>query len=66
MKRTIRIFKSMEEQEKFHKQVMLESTVAERFQKLYQMQQTTKLLHPVANTPRKIQIRKWTSYLEYI
>jgi hypothetical protein len=60
MKKVIRIFKSMQEQEEYHQQIMLESTVAERFRKLYQMQQMTRLLHPIADTSRKIQIRKWT------
>jgi subtilase family serine protease len=61
MKNSVRIFNSMEEQEQFHKQLMLQSTVAERFRKLYQMQQITKLFHPATDHSRKIQIRKWTS-----
>ena len=61
MNKSVRIFKSLEEQEQYHKKLMLKSTVAERFRKLYQMQQITKLLHPAADHSRKIQIRKWTS-----
>lgn len=60
MAKSIRIFKSFEEQEQFHKESMLHTTALERFRKLYQMQQMTKLLHPVTDTSRKIIIRKWT------
>ena len=60
MNKAVRIFKSMEEQEQYHRQLMIQSTIAERFRKLYQMQQLTKLLHPVIDHSRKIQIRKWT------
>jgi hypothetical protein len=61
MNKTVHIFKSFEEQEQFHKDLMLQTNVAERFRKLYQMQQMTKLLHPVTDKSRKILIRKWTS-----
>jgi len=61
MSKTVRIFKSWEEQEIYHKDLMLQTTVIERFKKLYQMQQMTKLLRPVTDNTRKIQIRKWTS-----
>ena len=61
MNKAIRIFKSLEEQEQYHKELMLASTITERFRKLYQMQQMTKLLHPGADNSRKIQIGKWTS-----
>jgi hypothetical protein len=61
MKKSIHIFKSSEEQEQFHKDLMLQTTVAERFRKLYQMQQMTKTFHPVTDKSRKILIRKWTS-----
>ena len=61
MQKSIRIFKSFEEQEQYHKELMLNSTVTERLQKLYQMQQITKLFHPVTDHSRKIIIRKWTS-----
>jgi hypothetical protein len=60
MNKSVRIFKSLEEQEQFHKDLMLQTSVADRFRKLYQMQQITKLLHPVTDKSRKIQIRKWT------
>ncbi|HLF46659.1 MAG TPA: hypothetical protein VI548_09550 [Chitinophagaceae bacterium] len=61
MSKQIRIFKSLEEQEQYHKTLMSQSTVTERFRKLNQMQQMNNLLHPVTDKSRKIQIRKWTS-----
>jgi hypothetical protein len=61
MNRSVHIFKSLDEQRRFHKNLMLQTTVADRFRKLYQMQQLTKLLHPVTDKSRKILIRKWTS-----
>ncbi len=57
----VRIFKSIQEQEQYNRQVMLQSTVADRFIVLYNMQQLTRLLHPCKDHFRKIQIRKWTS-----
>ncbi len=50
------IFKSFGEQEQYYKTLMLQSSIAERFRKLYQMQQMTKLLHPITDNSRKIQI----------
>lgn len=61
MNRFVNIFKSLDEQEQFHKLLMRQTTVTDRFRKLYQMQQITRLLHPVTDKPRKIEIRKWTS-----
>lgn len=61
MKKTVRIFQSLQKQEEYHNKLMLDSTVAERFRKLLHMQQMTKLLHPSAKKFRKIQIHKWTS-----
>ncbi len=61
MRKFVQIFKSVEEQQQFHKERMLQTTVADRFKKLYEMQQFTRLLHPVADSSRKIIIRKWTS-----
>ena len=61
MPKSIHIFKSLEEQEQHHKNLMLQTTVEERFRKLLRMQEITKLLHPVSDKTRKIQIRKWTS-----
>lgn len=61
MNKSVRIFRSLEEQELYHKKIMLQSTEMERFKRLYQMQQITKLLHPVTDNSRKIQIRKWIS-----
>jgi len=57
MEKSIRIFKSHEEQEQYYKQLMLQSSIIERFRKLYQMQQMTRLLHPVVDHSRKIEIR---------
>ncbi len=54
MKRSIKIFKSFEEQEAYHFEQMLNTTIRERFRKLYLMQQMTSLLHPVARKARKI------------
>ncbi len=61
MQKRVHIFKSLQEQELYHLKMMQESSVAERFRQLYLMQQMTRLLHPVKETPRKIQIRKWIS-----
>jgi len=60
MDKKLRIFKSFEEQEQYHKDLMNQSTIAERFRKLYQMQQMNQMLHPQTDKSRKIQIRKWT------
>jgi hypothetical protein len=61
MNKSIRIFKSIKEQEEYHQQLMLHSSVADRFRKLYQMQQMNSLLHPVVDKVRKIHIGKWIS-----
>ena len=61
MARSIHIFHSFEEQEKFHKELMQKTTAIERFRNLFAMQQMTRLLHPTDDTARKIVIRKWTS-----
>ena len=61
MQKQIRIFKSLEEQEQYHKMIMSRSSIEERFRRLNQMQQMNKLLHPVSDKSRKIQIRKWIS-----
>ena len=58
MKREIKIFKSFEEQEIFHTEKMQKTTVLERFQILFRMQQITHLLHPTTNKERKITIQK--------
>lgn len=57
----IRIFNSFEEQENFHRELMLRSDAKERFRKLYFMQQMSIMLHPSTDKSRKIKIRKWTS-----
>ncbi|HYM93619.1 MAG TPA: hypothetical protein VET23_05725 [Chitinophagaceae bacterium] len=61
MNKSVRIFKSFEEQEQYYKKQMLQSSIAERFRKLYQMQQMTRLLHPITDNSRKIQIRNGRS-----
>jgi hypothetical protein len=60
MDKKLRIFKSFEEQEQYNKELMNQSTIAERFRKLFQMQQMNRMLHPLSDKSRKIQIRKWT------
>ena len=59
MSKSIHIFKSFEDQEMFQLELMRNSTVEDRFRKLYMMQQMTKILHPPKNLQRKIIIRKW-------
>ncbi len=61
MKKYVRIFKSLQEQEQFHEELMRQTTVMERFRKLYQMQLMSKLFKSSPDNSRKIQIRKWTS-----
>lgn len=61
MSRSVRIFRSMKEQEQYHQQLMKQSTVLDRFRRLLLMQQMNRLLHPPADTTRKISIRKWIS-----
>lgn len=60
MGKFIHVFKSISEQESFHRQLMIQSTVMDRFRKLYKMQQINSLLHPVADKSRKIYIRRST------
>lgn len=54
MKRSIKIFKSFEEQEAYHGEQMMKKTIRERFRSLFLMQQMTLLLHPAADKSRKI------------
>ncbi|MBI5856747.1 MAG: hypothetical protein HZB42_03770 [Sphingobacteriales bacterium] len=61
MQKKLHIFKSLEEQEQYHKKLMQQSTVADRFRRLFIMQQMTRLLHSPGDSTRKIQIRKWIS-----
>jgi hypothetical protein len=61
MKKQVRIFKTLQEQEDFHFRQQLQSSPADRFRRLYQMQQFHMALHPVTDKTRKIQIGKWTS-----
>ncbi len=52
--RKIHIFKSLEEQEEFHKNRNLQSTWQDRFRRLLQMQQFNKMMHPQAKNERRI------------
>ncbi|HUS01258.1 MAG TPA: hypothetical protein VMY77_06005 [Chitinophagaceae bacterium] len=54
MGKSIKIFKSFEEQEQYHKEIMINTTPHERFKKLYQMQQVSKKFRPMADKSRKI------------
>ncbi len=54
MSKSIKIFKSFEEQEQYHLELMAKSSVIERFRALYQMQQLTKKFHPVVDNTRRI------------
>ncbi|MEO6406526.1 MAG: hypothetical protein ABIY51_10070 [Ferruginibacter sp.] len=54
MSKSIKIFKSFEEQEQYHLELMAKLTPQERFKALYQMQQLTKKFHPVTDKFRKI------------
>jgi len=57
MAKTIRIFKSFEEQEQYNLEQMSKTTPLERFRNLYRMQKLSKLFNPVADTSRKIVIQ---------
>ncbi len=57
MSKSIQIFKSFEEQEQYTLVMMAKTTPRQRFKKLYQMQQLTKMLHPITEKSRKIIIR---------
>lgn len=58
MERQIKIFKSFEEQEQYKLEQMRNTTVQERFQILFAMQQMTKKLHPSTDIKRRIIISK--------
>lgn len=60
MAKSIKTFKSLEEQDAYHLNLMRQSSVQERFRRLYAMQQMSALLHPPKDLTRKIIIRKWT------
>ncbi|HXL56481.1 MAG TPA: hypothetical protein VN958_09505 [Chitinophagaceae bacterium] len=53
-KRTIKIFKTFEEQEQYDLDLMGKTTPLQRFQSLYRMQQWTRLFHPAKDKSRKI------------
>lgn len=56
VEKSIRIFKSFKERDKFHLEQMRNSTIENRFRKLYMIPEITKLLHPPKNSERKITI----------
>ena len=58
MKREIKIFKSFEEQEEYHLEIMVHTTPMERLQSLYALQQFTSLLHPAEDNTKRIIIHK--------
>jgi hypothetical protein len=53
----MKIFRSLEEQEAYHLEQMKNTTIKERFRRLYVMQQITRLFHPVSDHTRKIIVR---------
>lgn len=54
MERSIKIFKSFEEQEEYYLEKMLKTTALERFKNLFEMQRLTLLFHPTVNEVRRI------------
>lgn len=54
MSKTIKIFRSFEEQEQYNLEMMAKTTPEERFRALYQMQQLSNKFHPVKDKTRKI------------
>ncbi len=58
MARSIKIFKSLDEQAAYHLNLMKQSSVLERFRRLYAMQQMSRLLRPPKNIARKIIIKR--------
>jgi hypothetical protein len=55
-KRTIKIFKTFEEQKAYHLEQMRKTTVRERFISLLKMQRFTQAVHKVASDKRTITI----------
>ena len=58
MAKSIKIFRSFEEQEEYALESMRKTTALQRFQNLFRMQSLNHLLHPLKNTERKIIIHK--------
>lgn len=57
-KKNIKIFRSFEDQEQYQLELMSRISINKRFQKLYEMQQISRLLHPqIKGTDRKIIIK---------
>ncbi|MEO7049660.1 MAG: hypothetical protein ABI091_30430 [Ferruginibacter sp.] len=58
IEKNIKIFKSFEDQEQYQLELMSRVSVNKRFEKLYEMQKTSRLLHPQnKETARKIIIK---------
>jgi hypothetical protein len=55
-KRTIKIFKTFEEQEAYHLEQMRKTTVKERFRSLLKMQQFTQAFHRTVSDKKTITI----------
>jgi len=60
MAKSIKLFKSLDELESYHQELMKQSTIEERFRRLKAMQEFTLMMHPPADTTKKITIKKWT------
>jgi hypothetical protein len=60
MVKSIKLFKSLEELDAYHIEMMKQSTIEERFRRLKAMQEFTLLMHPPADKIKKITIKKWT------
>ncbi len=56
MQKQIKIFSSFEEQEAYKLSLMANSTVEERFRRLYKMQQMHLALHPLTEEQKKKKI----------
>lgn len=54
MGKTIKIFKSFEEQEQYKNELLINTTPHERFKALFEMQQVTKKFHSRDDKSRKI------------
>ena len=57
MAKTIKIFKSFEEQEQYNLEQMIKTTPLERFQNLYRMQKLSQVFNPATDNSRKIVIQ---------
>ena len=58
MVKSIKLFKSLDELESYHQELMKQSTIEERFRRLKAMQEFTLMMHPPTDTTKKITIKK--------